>query len=418
MFKRKEQSELITGIDIGTTSIRIVVGQYTQDQQGNKLQIIGAVEVPSEGLQKGVITSIEDTVSAISKGLEQSERLVGNPIEHVWVGVSGIQILAQESRGVVAVSKSDGEISDDDVERAVEAARTVATPLNYEVLHVLPRSFRVDGQTNIKDPVGMTGVRLEVDTNIIYGLSSHLKNITKTVYRSGVDIEDFVLTVLAGAEAVLDTRQRELGVVVVNIGGPTTSIVVYEEGDIIHTAVIPIGSSHVTNDLALGLKTSIDIAEQVKIRFGQCTTKDLKKSDVIDLVDCGAPESEEVSKIYIAQIIGARVSEILEKIDEELIRIDRSQLLPAGAVFMGGGSKIRGLVELAREEIGLPAQLARTNGIQGITEKMGDIACIPAIGLVNWGVTVAHSSTRRSSLFNMSGKVADQARKIFKSLIP
>lgn len=419
MMKRREHSELITGLDIGSTAIRIAVGQYTRNQMGqDKMQIMGTVEVPSEGLQKGIITSIEDTVSAISNALEQTERLIGLPIEHVWVGISGIQIIAQESRGVIAVSRSDGEISGDDVERAVEAARTVASPLNYEVLHVLPRSFRVDGQTNIKDPVGMTGIRLEVDTNIIYGLATHLKNITKAVYRAGVDIDDFVLTILAASEAVLDVRQKELGVVVVNIGGPTTSVVVFEEGDVIHTSVIPIGSAHITNDLALGLKTSIDVAERVKIRFGQCSAKGLSKKDVIDLFECGAPESEQVSAYYVSQIIEARVSEILEKIDNELIKIDRSRLLPAGVVFIGGGSKIRNLIDLAREEMGLPAALGECRGVEGITGRIADVGFIPAIGLVQWGVNMVHSAGNRKFSFNLGGKITEKMQKIFKSLIP
>lgn len=419
MMKRKERVELITGLDIGSTAIRIAVGQYSSNDLGQeKMQIMGTVEVPSEGLQKGIITSIEDTVSAISNALEQTERLIGIPIEHVWVGISGIQIIAQESRGVIAVSRSDGEISPDDVDRAVEAARTVASPLNYEVLHVLPRSFRVDGQTNIKDPVGMTGIRLEVDTNIIYGLSTHLKNITKAVYRAGVDIDDFVLTILAASEAVLDARQKELGVVVVNIGGPTTSLVVYEEGDVIHTAVIPIGSSHITNDLALGLKTSIDVAERVKIRFGQCTTKGLTKKDTIDLFECGAQESEEVSAYYVAQIIEARVSEILEKIDNELIKIDRSRLLPAGIVCIGSGSKIRNLIELAREQLGLPAALGQPRGVEGLTGRIADVGFIPAIGLVQWGMNMIHTTTSRKFNFNLGGKINEKMQKIFKSLIP
>lgn len=420
MIKRREQTQIITGLDIGSTAIRVAVGQYTpqSDRDPSKLQIIGAVEVPSEGLQKGVIVSIEDTVSAISKALEQTERLTGLPVEHLWVGISGIQIIAQESRGVIAVGRSDGEISHDDVERAVEAARTVASPLNYEVLHVLPRSFRVDGQTNIKDPVGMTGIRMEVDTNIIYGLSSHLKNITKTVYRAGVDIDDFVLTILAASEAVLDTRQKELGVVVVNIGGPTTSVVVYEEGDVVHTSVIPIGSTHITNDLALGLKTSIDVAEQVKIRFGQCMTTGLTKKDQIDLFECGAQESEMVSAKYVSQIIEARVGEILEKVDDELMKIERSRLLPAGVVFIGGGSKIRLLTELAREELGLPASLGECSGIQGVTEKVADVSFVPVIGLVHWGMGLMHSVSNKRFAFNIGSKLNEKVQKIFKSLIP
>ena len=201
MFSKKTSIELITGLDIGSTAVRVSVGKL--DLSGDKnsnLQIIATVEVPSEGVHKGVVTSIEEAVSSISYALEQTERVVGVPVEHAWIGISGSHISSQESRGVVAVAKSDGEISMEDVERAVEAARTVATPLNYEILHVLPRNYTVDGQTGIKDPVGMSGIRLEVETRIIQGLSSYINNLTKAVYRTGIDIDDLVFSILASAE--------------------------------------------------------------------------------------------------------------------------------------------------------------------------------------------------------------------------
>src|SRR3989338_9178585 len=232
--KGKQFTELIVGIDIGSTAIRVAVGQPTMGMDGREeVQIIGLVEVPSEGIQKGAISSIEET-----------ERLIGVPIEHAWIGISGIHILSQQSKGVVAVAKSDGEISTEDVDRAIDAAKTVAVPLNYEILHVIPRTFHVDSQTGIQDPVGMTGIRLEVDTQIIYGLTAHMKNITKAVYRTGIDIDDLVLSILATGEIVTTPRQRELGASVVNIGSSTTSIVVYEGGDIVDTSVLPLGSEH------------------------------------------------------------------------------------------------------------------------------------------------------------------------------
>lgn len=419
MARGKDKVELITGLDIGSTSVRLAVGQYVYhtDQPGS-LQIIAAIEVPSEGLQKGLITSIEDTVSVISNALEQAERVVGMPLEHVWVGVSGAKIIVQESRGVVAVGRSDGEISDDDVERVVEAARTIASPLNYEVLHVLPRGYSVDGQTHIKDPVGMTGIRLEVDTKIIYGLSSHMKNITKAVYRAGVDIDDFVLSILAAGEVVADSKQKELGVLIVNIGGPSTTLVVYEEGDIMHTAAIPIGSSHITNDLALGLKTSIDIAEKVKIRYGHCLSKSVGKKETIDLADLGAEHSELVHFHYISEIVEARAAEILEKIDQELIAIDRAGLLPAGVSFVGGGSKIGGLVDLSKEQLSLPARQGQLFGIQGITSKINDAAFAPVIGLVKWGSSVHRAGNKKRFSLKLTHGVRDRFHKIFKSLIP
>lgn len=420
MAKNKQMSDIITGLDIGSNSVRVAVGQFSgmRDSENPTLQVIAAVEVPSEGVQKGQIVSIEDTVSSVSNALEQVEKIIGLPVEHVWVGVSGTQIIAQESKGVIAISRTDGEISEDDIERSVDAAKAVATPLNYDILHVLPRSFAVDGQTGIKDPVGMTGIRLEVDTKIIHSVSSHIKNLTKVVYRAGIDVDDFVLSILAAGDVVTSNRQKELGCVVINIGGPTTSIVVYEDGDVLHSSVIPIGSAHITNDLALGLKTSIDIAERVKVEYGQCVSKGINKKETIDLKDFGAQKSDVVTRYYINQIIEARVSEILEKVDDELASIERSGMLPAGAIFIGGGSKIEGVVDVAKEVLSLPAQLGYPLGLDSISNKVNDIAFTSAIGMVKWGSALLQSVKTRRTSINIVSKVGDKFRNIFSNLMP
>ena len=420
MAKHKQMADIITGLDIGSNSVRVAVGQFSnmRDEENSTLQIIATVEVSSEGVQKGQIVSIEDTVSSVSNALEQVEKIIGLPVEHVWVGVSGTQIIAQESKGVIAISRTDGEISEDDIERAVDAAKAIATPLNYDILHVLPRSFAVDGQTGIKDPVGMTGIRLEVDTKIIHSVSSHIKNLTKVVYRAGIDVDDFVLSILAAGEVVTSSRQKELGCVVINIGGPTTSIVVYEDGDVLHSAVIPIGSAHVTNDLALGLKTSIDIAERVKVEYGQCISKGVSKKETIDLKDFGAEKTDVVTRYYINQIIEARVSEILEKVDDELASVERSGMLPAGAIFIGGGAKIEGIVDIAKEVLSLPAQLGYPLGLDSISNKVNDISFASAIGMVKWGSNLMQSLRTRRTSFNIGSKLRDKLRSIFNNLMP
>ncbi len=421
-MRAKIREELIAGLDIGSTAVRIAVGQPMVRAEGETLHIVGAAEVPSEGVHKGIVTSIEETVSSISACLERAERMIGAPIEHVWVGISGSHILSQESKGVIAVSRSDGEITEDDVSRAVEASRTVATPINYEILHVLPKSFTVDGQVGIKDPVGMTGVRLEVDAQIIQGVSSQIKNLTRSVYRTGVDIDDLVLGILATAEAVVTRRQKELGVAVINLGGSTTSMAVYEEGDVIHTAVLPIGSEHITNDIAIGLRTSIDVAERVKIEYGNAVTKGIHKRETIDLADLGADETEEVSKKYVAQIIQARVEEILEKVDDELARIGRSRILPAGVVFTGGGAKLPGIVEVSKEALALPASLGHPFEVSSVTDKVNDLSFATVIGLVQWGLHMRTGESRGwgsvISKFKTVDKVNKQVQKWFKSLIP
>lgn len=421
MARRKSTVELVSGLDIGSSAVRIAVGQlvYTDEQHRPDIKILGTVEVPSEGMHKAAVTSIEDVVSSLSNAFEQMERLVGVPIEHAWVGIGGTNILTQESKGVVAVARSDGEISPEDVTRAVEAAQTIAAPLNYELLHVLPRSFSVDGQIGIKDPVGMTGIRVEVDTKMIFGLSSHVQNLSKAVYRTGVDIDDLVLGILAAGEVVTTQRQRELGVIVVNIGASTTSVVVYEDGDIIHAIVLPIGAAYVTNDLAIGLRNSIEVAEQVKIEIGQCVSKDIPKKEIVNLQQFGVNSHEEVSVKYVSEIVEARMTEILEKVDDELSKIDRAGLLPAGVVFTGGGSKIEGLVELSKRELRLPASLGYPVDLQSASHKINDLAFSTAIGLVKWG-GLMHGNQKSGSKNNFAGtdKIVKGVSKFFKSFIP
>ncbi|MEK7073282.1 MAG: cell division protein FtsA [Patescibacteria group bacterium] len=413
----------ITGLDIGSTAVRIAVGQRAAEGAKAGLHIIGAAEVPAEGINKGVVTSIEDAVSSVSACLERAERMVGFEIERVWVGISGSHVLSQSSKGVIGVSRPDGEIRDEDAERAIEAARTVASPANYEILHVIPKSFTVDGQTGIKDPVGMSGIRLEVDAEIVQGLTSQIKNITKCVYRTGLEIEDLVLSVLATAEAVVTPRQKELGVAVVNIGGSTTSVIVFEEGDVLHTIVLPIGSEHVTSDIAIGLRTSIDIAESLKIRYGTAVPKEVGRRDDVDLKEFGSADSETVSRKYVAEIIEARAEEIFEKVDKELKRVGRSGLLPAGIILTGGGAKLPGVVEVAKRKLRLPIQMGLPIGVTSITDRVNDLAFSTAIGLVVWG---SHfQDTRKTKGFGrVMGNVAavstltKSMKKWFGHLLP
>jgi cell division protein FtsA len=328
--------------------------------------------------------------------------------------------MTQQSKGVVAVSKADSEISTEDVQRAVEAARAIATPLNYEVLHVLPKSFGVDGQTGIKDPVGMTGIRLDVDTQVILGLSSQIKNLTKAVYRAGLEIEDLVLSVIAMSEAVLTHRQKDLGVAVLNLGGSTTSLAVYEEGDLMHHAVLPIGAEHITNDVAIGLRTAIDIAERVKIKYGDCIYEALGKKDEIDLFELGADRHEMIKRKYLSEVIGARVEEIFYKVDQELKSVKRSGLLPAGVILTGGGAKMPGLVEATKKHLRLPAALGYPFNIASVTDKINDLSFSTAIGLVKWGNLMTGTYRRPGTTGKgwQLGAASQQLKKWIKALIP
>jgi cell division protein FtsA len=412
------KDSLITGLDIGSSTIRVVVGQKSKSD--DKLKIIGAAQAPAHGISKGVVISVEDAVSSISSALEKAERMIGQPIDHAWVGISGSHIIAQESKGVVAVSKTDGEIRPEDVERAIEAARSLATPPNYEILHVIPKSFTVDSQTGIKDPIGMTGIRLEANVQIIQGLSSQIKNLTKCVYRTGIDIDDLVLSVLACSESVLTSRQKELGVAVINLGGATTSVAVFEENDVLHSAILPVGSEYVTSDIAIGLRVSIDTAEKIKIREGSCLPQEFKKQDEVKYSDIGASEEGSFSKKEVAEIIEARVEEILEKIDKEFRKIGKSSMLPAGIILTGSGAKLDGIIEVAKKTLRLPASLGYPQELVTSIDKIGDLSYTTATGLVLWGSEMQRKSRslKLPSNFKSVDQAISQIKKIFKSFLP
>ncbi len=420
----KGKQNIIAGLDIGSSMVRMAVGQmvYRGDETQAEMQILGAAEVPSEGMHKGSINSIEDLVSAVSSCLEKMERTVGLPIDRVWTGVSGLHIMSQNSKGVVAVSKADSEISETDVDRALEAARSISTPLNYEVLHVLPKRFSVDGQTGIKDPVGMTGIRLEVDAQIILGASAQIKNLTKAIYRSGLEIEDLVLSILASSEAAVTNRQKDLGVAVVDFGASTTSLAVYEEGEILHSTILPIGSEHITNDIAIGLRTAIDVAERVKIEYGDCFSNTVSKKEEIDLYELGASEHETVKRKYLSEIIEARVEEIMQKIDDELRKVGRSGMLPSGVVFTGGGAKLPGITEAGKKYLRLPATLGYPLNFISATDKINDLGFVNVVGLLKWGSMMSSGhSAKNAKLFDGLKKVGGSAGAIkdwFKALLP
>jgi cell division protein FtsA len=416
------REDIITGLDIGSTAIRVVCSQLKEQTDGSMaLSIIGAGEAPAEGISKGVITSIEDAVSSISSALEKCERMTGIPIEEAVVSINGAHVIAQDSKGVVAVSRPSGEIEEDDVERAMNAAQSVATPPNYEILHVIPRAFSVDDQQGIKDPVGMTGIKLEVEAQIILGMTSQIKNVTKSVYRTGVDISDMVVEVLAAAESVLTKRQKELGVVLVNMGGATTSVMVFEEGDVIHSKILPVGSGHITNDIAIGLRTTVDIAEEVKQQFGTALPEMIGKNEEIDLAEIDSSEDAKVSKKEVAEIIAARLEEIFQMIQKELRSIDRDAKLPAGIVFTGGGSVLPGLTDVAKQQFRTSASIGVPKHVVSPIEKVNNPGFATAIGLVLWAQHMHHGvNQQRSSSPNFSS-VADVTGKMgkwFKSLIP
>ena len=409
----REGSNLLVGLDIGSSAVKIAVGAFAErGPDAGLVQILGAASSPTEGMSKGSITSIEDVVSSISACLEETERLVATPLNGVYAGLAGTQIITQNSRGYVVVAKADNEITEQDVERALDSAKSVSTPMNYEILHVSPRAFSVDGQTGIKDPAGMTGVRLEVDAKLILGQAAQIKNLTRAIYRAGLDINGLVLSVLADAELLLTDRQRDLGAILINLGGQTTSLAVYEEGDLLHTAVLPVGSAHITNDLAVGLRSPVDLMEKLKIQYGDCSTDGLARRDEIDLAEFGAAEREVYKLKDVNTIILARVEEIMYLVDKELKKVQRSGLLPAGAVLTGGGAKLPGVVEAAKRHLRLPAAIGYPSGLMSASDKINDPSFHTAIGLVKWGTEAGGANTYRHH--GGRGGFMDSLRDVFR----
>lgn len=411
------KTEISTGLDIGSSTIRVAV---VQRQPGvEQLHVLGAAEGPAEGISKGTITSIEDAVSSISATLEKVERMTGIPVEDATVSINGTHITSMESHGIVAVAKADGEIKQNDVDRVIEAAQAVAAPPNYEILHVIPRAFTVDNQHGVKDPIGMSAMRLEVDAQIIEGQTGQIKNLQKAIYRTGVSINDMVLSVLASSLACASKRQKELGVAVLNLGATTTSLMVFEEGDVMHTKILPVGASHITNDIAIGLRVSIDVAEKVKLEFGTAMPGDINKHDEINLKDVGG-DDVAISRKHVAEIVEARVEEIIKMVDRELQQIDRSGLLPAGVIVTGGGAKLPGLVEIGKRDFRLPVTVGFPIGFTSAIDKIQDPGFTTALGLASWGSESAGSGglLKKLPALGSVNDTVDGMRRWFKSLLP
>ena len=375
---------IIVGLDIGTCFIRTAIAKIRADKF--KPQIIGIGQVPSYGLRRGVVVDVEEAVKNIGQSVQEAERNSGVSIERVIVSLSGNHITSKPSKGVVAVSRADGEVSKEDTDRVVDSALAVSVSQNREVVHNIPRSFSVDDQTGIKDPRGMSGLRLEVDTLIIEGASPFIKNLNKCISEAGLEIEDIVLSSLAASRSALSKRQKELGVLALDLGGGTAGLTVFEEGEIIHSCILPVGSAHITNDIAIGLRGGIDLAEKVKLEYGSALTSEISKKDAIDLSKLGLEEKGIIPRAIVVEIIEARLREILELANKELKKIDRQGLLPAGVVLLGGGAKIPGLVDLAKETLKLPVQVGFPLELEGVVDEINDPAYSTVIGLILWSV--------------------------------
>lgn len=409
------KSRIVASLDIGSSKIRTVVG--IMDEASLVPNIIGVGIAPSTGLRKGAVIDVEETINSISSSLEDAERMAGEPINHVFLGVGGNHIDSLNSKGVIAVAHAENEISEEDVDRVLEAAQAVTIPSNRRILRIIPKTFTVDEQKGIKYPVGMTGIRLEVETHIITGFEPVIKNIEKCVLQSGVDIDDIIPACLASSEAVLSKRQKELGVVVVDIGCGGTSVTVFEDGATLHTSVIPVGGENVTNDVAIGMRTSIDTADKLKIEYGSVNPEEVNDRETIDLSLLSKIDTHLISKKQVVEIIQARYHEIFVLVKDELAKIHRDGMLPAGVILTGAGAKMPGVIDLARETLNLPAQIGFPQNYDGVVDKIDDPTYATAIGLLLWGSRF--EGRHHSGLKNINFKKGFASiKKWFKNLVP
>jgi cell division protein FtsA len=374
---RETEAAHYFGLDIGTSTVRCVVGMADASDP-TKPSIIGHGSAPNLGMRKGVITHVEDVIEAVVHAITEAERVSGVHMQSATVNINGVHVSGMNSKGVIAISGADREISADDRLRVEEAATIVQLPPNREIIQVFAKNYRLDGQDNIKDPVGMQGIRLEVDTHIVTAATPNMRSLDMVLDKARVAANHHTVGSLASAEAVLNRQQKESGTLLLDIGAGTTNMVVIEDGEVQHVAVLPVGGINITNDLAIGLKTDLDIAEQVKIKHASLEKKGMPKMIRIQHED--KDYHFDTEDIYM--ITEARVEELLELVDKELKKIHRSRKLPGGVVIVGGTSKLPGIAEFAREKLQLAARTGHLQSLGGLVDTVQDPSYTAAVGLM------------------------------------
>jgi cell division protein FtsA len=375
----------IVALDIGTTKICTLVAEVGPPPE-NAMRIVGVGTVPAKGIRKGVVVNVGEVTGAINESLALAERTSGYEIASAYVGLAGAHISAMNSRGVVAISRGERGIRPVDVERVLEAARAIDIPHNREILHIIPRGFTVDGDDGVRDPIGMQAYRLEVEAHIVTGSTSSIQNLVKCVQNAGIHIDAMVLEPLASGETALTDIEREMGVVLVDIGGGTTDIAIFIEGSIWHTMVLPTGGEQLTNDIAVGLRTPFNKAEAIKIKYGHALSHTISPSESVKVDMFGEDGEQLISRQFLSEIIEARVEEICEIVLKEIKRSGYDGLLPAGVVLCGGTSELPGIRDLAREVMGLPARVGMPQNLRGLVETLQSPAFATSVGLLAWGI--------------------------------
>ncbi len=398
-------------IDVGTTKVCTLVGEVNEL---GVLRIIGVGVSPSRGLRKGIVVNATEATDAIAASVERAERISGYQITRAYVGIAGAHIASVNSRGIVAIPHGDRGISDEDMVRALNAAQAVSIPENREIIHLVPRGFSIDGQEGVSDPRGMHGVRLEVEAHIITGATPTIQNLVKCVNSLDIEIDELVLAPLASGEAVLTDTERAMGVVVADIGGGTTDIGIFIEGSVWHTNIIPVGGHHLTNDIAICLRTPFDEAEEVKKRHGHALPDQVAGDEQLDVGAFGENAHQKISRKELCDVLHARVQEIASLILQEIKRSGYDGLLPAGVVLCGGTSELPGIREVTREVIGLPVRIGQPHDLQGLVDKLTKPAFATSVGLLMWGQRQKPSIRPHPPQPSLSGRMTQW----FRNLLP
>ncbi len=417
------QNEIIVGLDVGTSFTKMAIGKRLREDKTPSIIALGVA--PSEGVKKGVVSDIQDATHSISEALEYTSKMVEEDIKEIHISINGVHIKSYSSSERIAVSKIDGEVTEEDVNRVIANANPGPSSQNKEVIDIIPKTYTLDEETGIKNPVGMNGIRLEVEALIVENNSSSIKSLEKCVHNLGLKVASQEIGIIASANSVLTKKQKDLGVAVIDLGAGTTSIAVYEEGHIIHIGVIPIGANHITNDLAIGLRTSIEVAEKIKLKYGVALEKALGENVKlkIDLSKIDSQEEGIFPVAYIASIIEARSKEIFELITQELKKIERDGLLPAGVVLVGGGANLKAIADLAKQELKLPVKIGTPQGVEGSIADVDNPIYANLVGLIKSEFDhIEYSQDSKDNLSNVmkksSSKILNPIQKLLKMVFP
>ncbi|OGM24924.1 cell division protein FtsA [Candidatus Woesebacteria bacterium RIFCSPHIGHO2_01_FULL_39_28] len=419
------KNKIVAAIDIGSSKIATLIAQVATDPASleNNINIVGANSVESKGVKKGQIVDIEEAVEACVLSVEAAERMAGYNLDSAFISVGGAHVTSQNSHGVVAVSNPDGEVTNEDVERVINAAKAVSLPSSREVIHVIPREFIVDGEAGVRDPVGMSGVRLEVETHIVTASSSALKNLSKAVNEVGINIEEIVFNGLASSVSTVSPTEKELGAVLIDIGGGVTSFAAFIDGALSYSGAIPIGAKNVTNDLAIGLRVSLDSAEKIKIMLSKKSKgKSEDESDVIDINEFGLTEAKKISKKTLLEgIIKPRLNEIFTMVRLQLDKAGIGSRIPSGVIITGGGALTAGVSESARRMLALPVRVAEPEGVSGLIDDVLTPPFASVVGLILYAGR--HPQAAQKSIigkkFKIQGKgLIGKVFNLVKDLLP